>query len=56
MQGHGAILEAIERPARVQMGEVLTLKDGVSVSLIGIDDRIPPGRSWKQTVHVGNVS
>jgi hypothetical protein len=46
-EGHGAILEVIDRSTPVQTGEVLTLKDCVSVSVIGIDDRIPPGRSWE---------
>jgi hypothetical protein len=54
-EGHGAIVEVIERCTPARMGEVLTSKDGVNVCVIGIDDRIRHGRSWQQSVHVGNV-
>ena len=53
--GKGAILEVVERDRPVQVGEIIKLPDGADGEVIGVEDDIVPGRSWEQTVHVGDV-
>ena len=50
----GAILATIERDQPYEMGDVITLADGLAVVAIGERQDIRPGQSWRQTVFVGD--
>jgi hypothetical protein len=52
----GAILATLQRDQPYEIGDVITLADGVAVVVIGDREHIRPGQSWKQTVFVGEQS
>jgi len=49
----GAILATMLRDQPYEIGDVITLADGEAVVIIGENENIRPGQSWKQTVFVG---
>jgi hypothetical protein len=51
----GAILAALERDQPYDIGDVITLANGDAVVVIGANEQIQPGTSWKQTVFVGEL-
>lgn len=52
----GAILATLQRDEPYDIGDVITLADGDAVVIIGENEHIRPGQSWKQTVFVGEPS
>jgi len=52
----GAILATLQRDQPYEIGDVIALTDGEAVVIIGANEDILPGRGWKQTVFVGDLS
>jgi hypothetical protein len=51
----GAILATLQRDRPYDIGDVIGLTDGNAVVVIGENEEIQPGASWKQTVFVGEL-
>jgi hypothetical protein len=51
----GAILATLQRDQPYEIGDVITFADGDAVVVIGDNEQIQPGASWKQTVFVGEL-
>jgi hypothetical protein len=52
----GAILATLQRDQPYDIGDVITLADGDAVVVIGVNEQVQSGTSWKQTVFVGELS
>lgn len=52
----GAILATLQRDQPYDIGDMITLANDDAVVVIGVNEQILPGTSWKQTVFVGEPS
>jgi hypothetical protein len=52
----GAILAVLERDQPYDIGDVITLANGDEVAVIGVNEQVQPGTSWKQTVFIGGAT